>query len=169
MWATVVVLQRRSLPGLVGRRIDLAWCVMILASAAALWTHNTAVLLVLAVNGVVLGVGLVSWWAGRVQRGRGLLARTTEGEPVARTTEGVQRTHAASFLKNWLLAQAGVLLLWSPWLPGFVAQSQAVFFARAFTQGDYLAHKLVAGNNRCLAIAGSVRVAPKHRRTQVAL
>lgn len=29
--------------------------------------------------------------------------------------------------KNWLAAQAGILLLWSPWLPGFVIQSTRVY------------------------------------------
>ena len=31
------------------------------------------------------------------------------------------------FLRNWLLAQVGVLLLWSPWLPAFTVQSVGVY------------------------------------------
>ncbi len=31
------------------------------------------------------------------------------------------------FLRNWLLAQVGVLLLWSPWLPAFAVQSAGVY------------------------------------------
>lgn len=118
MWATVVLLQTRSSQDLGDLRKGLAWCGVLLGSAAALWTHNTAVLLVLAVNLVVLGVELGSWWEGRLQGARGL---------VARTTEGVLETPTAGFFRHWLLAQVGVLLLWSPWLPGFFAQSRAVY------------------------------------------
>ena len=145
-----VSLQKRVRQGPRDLQIDLAWCGVLLASAAALWTHNTAVLLVLAVNVVVLGVGLSSWWADRVRRDRGLFTRPAHLHCIcsavqvsaarcrgARTTmdralseipaRGPARTTVGRFLRHWLLAQVGVLLLWSPWLPRFVTQSQAVY------------------------------------------
>lgn len=80
--------------GLGRPRINLAWPVYVGFTAAAMLTHNTAVLLPVAIN--VAAVGLCRrrtrrWWIG------------------------------------WLLAQAGVLLLWSPWLRAFVTQCRGVY------------------------------------------
>ncbi len=74
-----------------------AWLAYVIGTVAALLSHNTAVFLPLAANLVVLGW----WWAHRPRR-RG-------------------------FLRNWLLAQAAVLVLWSVWLPAFVRQSLMVY------------------------------------------
>ena len=82
---------------------DLAWLGYALATGAALWTHNTAVLYWVAANAIVLGL----WLTGR-RRQTGVGALT------------------APPLGNWALAQGAALLLWAPWLPGFVCQSAAV-------------------------------------------
>ena len=83
---------------------DLAWLGYALATGAALWTHNTAVLYWVAANAIVLGL----WLTGR-RRQTGVGALT------------------APPLGNWALAQGAALLLWAPWLPGFVCQSAAVY------------------------------------------
>jgi mannosyltransferase len=88
-------------------RSGIAWAGYMLATAAALWTHNTAVLYWATANAIVLGL----WLAGRVRRG-------------GRTQAGAL---AAPPLRHWALAQGAVLLLWSPWLPGFAQQSAAVY------------------------------------------
>jgi mannosyltransferase len=80
---------------------DLAWLAYVIFTAATLLTHNTAVFLPLAANLLVLGL---------------LLMRVS-----------TLNLKSATFLRNWLLAQAGVLLLWSPWLPAFISQSLGVY------------------------------------------
>jgi uncharacterized membrane protein len=83
---------------------DLAWGAYIFFTAATVWTHNTAVFFLIAAN---LFVGGLMWvrvrWPGR----KGQL------QP--------------PFLKNWMLAQTGVFLLWVPWLKPFVAQAVGVY------------------------------------------
>ena len=78
---------------------DLAWLCYILCTVCTLLTHNTAVFLPVAANTYVLG------------------------------TRAVRRSSARlvpRFLRNWLIAHLAVLLLWSPWLPAFAAQSAGV-------------------------------------------
>ena len=84
---------------------DLAWVAFIVFSAATLLSHNTAVLFPLATNLFVLGLMLFQ----RVHR---------SGSPPA--------FQAPSFW-NWVKAQIGIFLLWSPWLPVFVKQVRAVY------------------------------------------
>ncbi|MCX7683392.1 MAG: glycosyltransferase family 39 protein [Anaerolineae bacterium] len=81
-------------------KTDLAWLGYILFTGAALLSHNTAVFFPLATNIFVLGM-LV-------------LRRSPNG------------MHLPSW-RNWLLAQAGVLLLWSPWMAAFISQSMSVY------------------------------------------
>ena len=83
---------------------DLAWLGYIVFTAATLLSHNAAVLFPVATNLFILGL---------------LLMR----EPGGPTQIRVGRT----LLRNWLLAQAGMFLLWSPWLPAFVVQSMGVY------------------------------------------
>lgn len=83
---------------------DLAWLAFIVFSAATLLTHNTAVLFPLATNLAVFGL-LLHHRTRKAERPAGL--------------------HAPS-LRNWLIAQAGILLLWSPWLGAFIHQVSGV-------------------------------------------
>jgi hypothetical protein len=74
-------------------------------SAATLLSHNTAVLFPLATNIFVLGLMLFQ----RVNR-----------------SESQTAFRAPSFW-NWVKAQIGIFLLWSPWLLVFVKQVSAVY------------------------------------------
>jgi len=83
---------------------DLAWVAFIVFSAATLLTHNTAVFFTLATNIFVLGLILF-------QRNK--------------KTEIPTALRAPS-LRNWVKAQLGILLLWSPWIPAFIRQASRV-------------------------------------------
>ncbi|MCB9422582.1 MAG: glycosyltransferase family 39 protein [Ardenticatenaceae bacterium] len=84
---------------------DLAWVVFILFSAAALLSHNTAVLFPLATNIFVIG----------------LMVFQRKKEPVSLPV------FQAPSLGNWVKAQIGIFLLWSPWLLAFVQQAGRVY------------------------------------------
>ncbi|MBK8618091.1 MAG: glycosyltransferase family 39 protein [Anaerolineales bacterium] len=84
---------------------DLAWIVFIVFSAATLLSHNTAVLFLLAANIFVLGLMLF----------QGI---RKSGPPSA--------LQAPSFA-NWVKAQIGIFLLWSPWIFGFIRQASRVY------------------------------------------
>jgi 4-amino-4-deoxy-L-arabinose transferase-like glycosyltransferase len=95
--------QQRWLP-LQAIATDLAWIAYILFTTATILSHNTATFFPLAINLFVFGLLTVRWrWPGH--KGR--------FEPPS--------------LKNWILAQIGVFLLWSPWLVAFVIQSVGVY------------------------------------------
>jgi len=83
---------------------DLAWVGLVVFSAATLLTHNTAIFFPIAANIFVLGLMLV-------QR-----TRSPETRPAFQ----------APTLGNWLKAQVGIFLLWSPWLLPFIRQAGAV-------------------------------------------
>jgi mannosyltransferase len=83
---------------------DLAWVAFIVFSAATLLSHNTAVFFPLATNIFVLGLMLY-------QRIKKL------GSPPA---------FQAPSLGNWVKAQIGIFLLWSPWMASFFKQVGAV-------------------------------------------
>ena len=83
---------------------DLAWVAYIVFSVATLLTHNTAVLFALAANGFVLGLLLYQ----RLKK---------SGAPPALQ---------APSLGNWLKAQLGIFLLWSPWIMAFIQQASRV-------------------------------------------
>jgi hypothetical protein len=84
---------------------DLAWVTFIVFSAATLLSHNTAVLFPLATNSFVLGLMLYQ----RKKRSGPLPA-----------------FQAPSFW-NWVKAQIGIFLLWSPWVFFFIKQASAVY------------------------------------------
>jgi hypothetical protein len=88
------------------RRIitDPAWLGYMVFCAAALWSHNTAIFFPLAINLFVLGA-----------MGGG---RDKQAEMVG----GLYRPSR----KSWLCAQAGVFMLWLPWLIPLFIQSSGV-------------------------------------------
>lgn len=79
------------------------WLIYALFTALAMLSHNTALLLWVAIN---LGVGGV-WLVQRLRR---------------RTADALQLPS----LRSWLLGQAGVLLFWSPWALSFWRQARMV-------------------------------------------
>lgn len=126
---------------------DLAWVAFIVFSAATMLTHNTAVLFPFAVNIFVLGLILL-------QRNPTVTSSTNEDENcnresresplifkkdsrrLARLAVYFQRNHSESApafqspsLGNWVKAQIGIFLLWSPWLAAFIRQASGVYQA----------------------------------------
>jgi 4-amino-4-deoxy-L-arabinose transferase-like glycosyltransferase len=97
----------RGCPRLRDIKIDLTWLAYILFTTATLLTHNTAIFLPIAANLLILG----------------LLPQF----PVPSLRSQDAHSKRNIFLRSWFLAQAGVLLLWLPWLPSFVAQSTSVY------------------------------------------
>ena len=83
---------------------DLAWVAFIVFSAATLLTHNTAVFLPVAANLYVLGLMLFQ----RIKKPASLPAFQSPS------------------LGNWVKAQIGIFLLWSPWLVSFIQQAGRV-------------------------------------------
>ena len=83
---------------------DLAWVAFIVFSTATLFSHNTAVLFCLATNVFVLGLILFQ----RRQKSEALPALQ------------------APSLSNWVKAQIGIFILWSPWLLPFIQQASRV-------------------------------------------
>jgi hypothetical protein len=84
---------------------DLAWVAFIVFSAATLLSHNTAVLFPLATNIFVLSLMLFQ----RIKR------------------SGTPSTFQAPSFGNWVKAQIGILLLWSPWVVFFIKQASTVY------------------------------------------
>ena len=84
---------------------DLAWVAFIVFSAATLLTHNTAVLFSLATNIFVLGLMLFP----RLNK------------------SGSQTAFQAPSFANWMKAQIGIFLLWSPWILAFIQQASRVY------------------------------------------
>ena len=84
---------------------DLAWVALIVFSAATLLTHNTAVLFLVAINIFVLGLSVFQ----RSMRSEAPLAFQSPS------------------LGNWLKAQLGIFILWSPWLIAFIQQASRVY------------------------------------------
>jgi uncharacterized membrane protein HdeD (DUF308 family) len=82
----------------------LAWVAFIVFSSATMLSHNTAVFFPLATNIFVLGLMLYQ----RIKK---------SGSPPA--------LQAPSF-GNWVMAQIGIFLLWSPWMVSFFKQASAV-------------------------------------------
>ncbi len=83
---------------------DLTWVAFILFSAATMLSHNTAVLFPLATNIFVLSLMLFQ-----------------------RKKSGTIPTFQAPSFGNWGKAQAGIFLLWSPWLFAFIQQASRVY------------------------------------------
>lgn len=84
---------------------DLTWVAFIVFSAATMLSHNTAVLFPLATNIFVLGLMLFQ----KIKKSGSLPA-----------------FQAPSFW-NWVKAQIGIFLLWSPWIFAFIKQSSRVY------------------------------------------
>jgi hypothetical protein len=85
---------------------DLAWVALIVFSAATLFTHNTSVFFILATDLFVLALMLFQRFA----------PRKSETQPALQ---------APSFW-NWIKAQIGIFLLWSPWLVPLIRQVSRV-------------------------------------------
>lgn len=83
---------------------DLAWVGLIVFSAATLYSHNTGVLFLFAINVYVIGLMLY-------QR-----KKKPTRPPAFRSPSP----------ENWVKAQLGILLLWSPWLMVFFRQAGRV-------------------------------------------
>jgi mannosyltransferase len=94
-----------GLPARSAIETDLSWGVYALSAAATVWTHNTAVLYLVASNVYVLGLAWVRGWCLSKD------ARLALQPPA---------------VHNWIAAQLAILALWSPWLWAFVRQSTAV-------------------------------------------
>jgi hypothetical protein len=84
---------------------DLAWVAFIVFSTATLYSHNTAVLFLLAINIFVLGLMLYQ----RLKK------------------SGAQPAFQAPSFWNWVKAQIAILVLWSPWIVTFIKQASAVY------------------------------------------
>ena len=83
---------------------DLAWVAWIVFSAATLLTHNTAFFFLLAVNLFVFGLMLFQ----RIKK------------------PGYLSVFQAPSFANWVMAQLGIFLLWSPWCLAFIRQALRV-------------------------------------------
>jgi len=121
---------------------DLAWLGYVVFTTATLLSHNTAVSFPLAANLFVMGLYALQVSGSRFQvsRSPNLKPETLKPETIS-AVAGYRSQVSGSrnlkpetlkpgtslFLRNWLLAQAAVFLLWSPWLPAFVAQSAGVY------------------------------------------
>jgi hypothetical protein len=96
---------------------DLAWVAFIVFSAATMLSHNTAVLFPLATNIFVLGLIL----SQRIKKSGSLGGNSSGGQ-----TASAPAFQAPSFW-NWVKAQIGILLLWSPWIFAFIQQAGRVY------------------------------------------
>jgi mannosyltransferase len=84
---------------------DLAWVAFIVFSAATLFTHNAALFFPLASN--ILVIALILYQGTK-----------KSGSPPALQ---------APSLGNWMKAQIGIFLLWSPWILAFIQQASRVY------------------------------------------
>jgi hypothetical protein len=98
------ILSRRWVP-IQTMETDLAWVVFIVFSAATMFSHNAAVLFPIATNIFVFGLMLYQ----RIKKSGSLPA-----------------FQAPSFW-NWVKAQVGIFLLWSPWVLAFIKQASRVY------------------------------------------
>jgi hypothetical protein len=83
---------------------DLAWVAFIVFSATTMLSHNTAVFFTLATNIFVLGL----IFSQRLKKSKS------------------QTAFQAPSFGNWMKAQIGIFLLWSPWIPAFIRQASRV-------------------------------------------
>jgi len=93
---------------------DLAWIGYMVFTAATALTHNTAIFFPMAANLFVLGLILIA-------------RRKASGLASPPSASHVLTTLRPPSLRNWLIAQAGIFLLWSPWLVPFVIQAAGVY------------------------------------------
>jgi len=117
---------------------DVAWLGYMVFTAAAVLTQNTAIFFPVAVNLYVLG--FIAWrrWRGVKQFSivNDQLPVFNEDPPALPsftihnsqfTIHNPPHDFAPPSLSNWLLAQLGAFLIWSPWLIAFVIQSIGVY------------------------------------------
>ena len=97
-------LYRHRLPPIQAVETDLAWLALVVFTAATLLSHNTAVLFLLAINLFVFGLIVYQ----------------------SRIKPGAQPALQAPSLGNWVKAQIGILILWSPWIVPFFKQASQV-------------------------------------------
>ena len=83
----------------------LPWGVHVVSTATALWAHNAAVLLPVALNLCVAGAVVIQKMRPRTRRA----------------------SWPTSWLRKWIIAQGAILLLWLPWLPSFISQAVGVY------------------------------------------
>ena len=121
-WVTAPT-ERRYLP-LSAVSTDIAWLGYMVFAAASVLTHNTAIFYPLAANLFVLGFVAYRHFSSHPQA-----AVAGEDFPLAPGSISYPhvRTFTAPRLSNWLLAQVGTFLFWSPWLVAFVVQSMGVY------------------------------------------
>ncbi len=98
-------LSRHRWPPIRILETDLAWVAFIVFSVAALLTHHTALLLLFAANVFILGLLLFE----RIKKA------------------GLPPAFRAPAFGNWVMAQIGILLLWSPWILAFIRQAGRVY------------------------------------------
>jgi len=118
--------RRRWLP-LQAIETDLAWLGYVVFTTAAMLSHNTAVFFPIATNLFVLGLLLMRVSSFKVSGFRFGKPETLNLKPETLEPETSASALRPPSLRNWLLAQVGVFLLWSPWLAAFVIQSTGVY------------------------------------------
>ncbi len=125
-------------------KMGLVWLGYVVFTTATLLSHNTAVFFPIAVNVFVLGMmgvrglgigdrvsGIRDWVSGIRPSGSSWVGSTDptvdrgSGDPLGADDKAYSLEPLS--VRNWLLAQVGVFLLWSPWLVAFVAQSVRVY------------------------------------------
>jgi hypothetical protein len=84
---------------------DLAWIAFIVFSAATMLTHNTAILFPLATNVFVLCLVFYQKLNG----------------------SGSLPFFQVPSIRNWVKAQVGIFILWSPWIYAFIQQTSRVY------------------------------------------
>ena len=118
---------------------DLAWIGYVFFTVATMLSHNTAMLFPLAINLFVLG--FIVWGRGSGIRNQesGVRSQGSDAAPPCvelpassfhLPTSNLQSPTSnlqPPALANWLIAQLGVFLLWSPWLVAFVIQAAGVY------------------------------------------
>ena len=106
---------------------DLAWLCYVAFTVATLLSHNTAVFFLVAANLFVLGLHLARVLSHNASSPRPARLRKPFAADAAASPETTHTTQRAPSPGNWLLAQVGVCLLWCPWLPALIVQSNAVY------------------------------------------
>jgi mannosyltransferase len=90
-----------------------------------LLSHNTAVLFLLATNLFV--IGFIVWQRVAGIRNRGADAALPTSQPPTSRLQSPSSDLQPPAPANWLIAQLGVFLLWSPWLAALVIQAAGVY------------------------------------------
>jgi mannosyltransferase len=107
---------------------DLTWLGYIIFTTATLLSHNTAIFFPAAVNIFVTGLLLMKVLRLRISgfkvSGFKLSGKLETSNVKPETPRGTLQPPSS---RNWLTAQIGVVLLWSPWLVPFIIQSMGVY------------------------------------------